>query len=129
MRFTFYTVVSFAATVAHGIRLESEQNIGTAEQLLANAVNPIKPPMEITTDGGFNNFKFNNAHPEEVKKFMGQMSSQFGGGPPRPKCPQPPASAIVDSAETDSKIKIDKMKAESEKKEAAENVEREKKKA
>ena len=77
MRFTFYTVVSFAATIAHGIRIESEQNIGTAEELLAKAtaVKPIKPPMEITTDGGFKNFKFDNAHPEEVKKFMGQMAS------------------------------------------------------
>ena len=77
MRFAFYTVVSFAATIAHGIRLESEQNIGTQEELQAKAaaVKPVKPPMEVSVDGGFKNFKFDNANPEEVKKFMGQMAS------------------------------------------------------
>ena len=84
MRFAFYTVVSIAATIAHGIRLESEQNVDPAAQLLAKAaeanpvVKPVKPPMTVTTDGGFNNFKFDNANPEQVKKFMGDMA---------PKCP------------------------------------------
>ena len=76
--------------------------------------------MEITTNGRFDSFKFDNAHPEEVKKFMGQMKSQFGGGPPRcpPAAPPQATTGLVKSAEVDSKISLDKMKAESEKKEA-----------
>ena len=84
--------------------------------------------MEVTTDAGFKNFSFTNSHPEEVKKFMGQMASQFGGGPPRCPLPQERANDVVKSADTHNKINMEKMKVESEKKEAAEEVERNKQK-